>query len=129
MSVRFAVVAALMVGGSVGLAALASAEPAGGTTPLSGEYTATVTGTDGSVVVSGSSQKTRLFTSCGPGCTRMNFSPPDGKTVDMQLQGNVWTGTYATDIGPCTVTVDADSLVETDSVGNSAVHYQLSKNG
>ena len=108
---------------AIGSAGVASADP------LTGSYTATVTGSIGTYL--NSPAPTWVFTPCGPGCVNV-----DAQGAQLHEQNGQWTGTYevhAVDNGEvvvCTRTVTA-ALTAVDMCPRPLglmVNYQLTKN-
>jgi hypothetical protein len=92
--IRGIAVGAFFAGAAVGLASPAYAEP------LSGTYTATATGDDGSTA-----NANWVLTPCGADCLTLNWgvSSPE----EMHRQGSIWT---STDSKGCITTMDEGSL-------------------
>lgn len=115
-----AVLAAL----AIGSAGVASAEP------LSGSYTATVTGAFGNYLSDRS--PTWVLTPCGPGCVNV-----DAQGAQLHEQDGRWTGTFEVraadnrEVVVCTRTITAE-LTASDMCPQPLglmVNYQLTKNG
>lgn len=115
---------------ALGVAALSSAGAASAD-PLTGAYTATVTGTIGNYL--NAPVATWVFTSCGPDCVNV-----DAQGAQLHLVNGAWTGTYqvhAVDDGEivvCTRSVAATLATASDVCPQPLgliVNYQLVKAG
>jgi hypothetical protein len=104
-----------LAGAALGLAGPASAQLG------EGSYTWTVTGG----AMTGIHSPWGL-TPCGQSCLNVQFS--NGKTTDLHLQGNTWTGPMP-DTG-CIWTLDNNSLTgRNDCPGSPLIEFQLTNNG
>ncbi|ORW13883.1 hypothetical protein AWC16_03720 [Mycolicibacter longobardus] len=115
---------AVLATAAIGSAGVAVADP------LSGSYTATVTGSIGNYL--NDPAPTWVFTPCGPGCVNV-----DAQRAQLHEADGKWTGTFelhATDNGEvvvCTRTV-TPALFASDICPKPLsvmVNYQLTKNG
>lgn len=123
---RWLAASAALVVVAVGLAGPASADP------LSGTYTATVTqATDtsgfGPPPIAAGDQLTWLLSPCGPDCTRVEVADRPKHALDLQAQGESWSG------GPnaigCSKTIDPGAATATEVCKSWIINYALTNNG